>query len=915
MNTAKNMIIDNQSKRIITSDIVSCIYNRETHRYDVKFKTGKTYPYSYNRISWLKDPQVLDPTSYHITHFEKELFNITAIYVFSDSYQKYWHICFENGSERDYPERDLKIVKSCLDDATSKNIFEYLKQIASLVSLKAEDGTKLLSKQYEKITSFIGEDTALASYLNPNSYKNVCHGNYTPIFPFGFNASQFKAVKEALENQVSVIQGPPGTGKTQTILNIIANLLIVGKTVQVVSNNNSATANVLEKLASSKYGMDFLVASLGSSNNKSAFLNQQTGSYPDLSDWNQEIPEKMQFIEQVHKCSQELNDIFVKQERLALAKNELQELKVEQMHFAQYTEETNDNLTQYKIRKKLKSKHLMQLWQECQAFSDTDKKITFLFKIKSCIIYGISDWNFYKIKTSKIINMFQNLYYQAKMDELTAEIENLEHELKEQNAQRLIENFTNLSMKYLKSVLYSKYGAKTSRRVFSEDDLWKNPREVQEEYPIVLSTTFSSRSSLCKDASFDYVIMDEASQVDVATGALALSSAKNAVIVGDSKQLPNVVTEDVEKRSNAIFESYRIAESYRFRRSFLHSVCEVLPMVPQMLLREHYRCHPKIINFCNQKFYGGELIIMTSDNGEEDVLSVVKTVTGNHERDRMNQRQIDSIESEILPKLCYSPSDIGIIAPYNNQVDAINIKLSGTGIDVATVHKFQGREKDAIILTTVDDEVTDFSDDPYLLNVAISRAKKQLCLVVSGNAQPTDSNIFDLISYIEYNNFSVVESKIYSVFDYLYQQYTQSRMEFLKRHRRISEYDSENLMYALIKDTLQEKKLNFLNVICYQPLNMLIRNPDLLNDEECRYAMNPATHLDFLIYNCISKKPVLAIEVDGFHFHKKGTRQEERDKMKNHILELYEIPYLRFATNGSGEKERLSEKLQELFNK
>lgn len=892
-----------------------CSYNREAHKYDVKFKNGKTYLYSYNRISWLKEPIVLDPTSYHITHFEKELFNITAIYVFSDNYRKYWHICFENGSERDYFESELKIVKSCLDNKTSKNVFEYLRQIASLVSLKAEDGTKLLSKQYEKISSFIGEDTALAAYLNPNSYKDTCRGNCIPIFPFGCNASQFKAVKAALENQVSIIQGPPGTGKTQTILNIIANLLVAGKTVQVVSNNNSATANVLEKLASPKYGMDFLVASLGSSKNKSAFLNQQTGLYPDLSDWNQEIPEKMQFIEQMHKYSQELNDIFVKQERLALAKNELQGLKVEQMHFAQYTKETNDNLTQYKIRKNLKSKHLMQLWQECQAFSDTDKNITFLFKIKSCIIYGISDWNFYKIEISKIINMFQSLYYQTKADELTAEIENLEHELKERKAQSLIEDFTNLSMKFLKSVLYIKYGAKKSRRVFTDDDLWKNPSEVQEEYPIILSTTFSSRSSLCKAASFDYVIMDEASQVDVATGALALSSAKNAVIVGDSKQLSNVVTEDVEKRSNAIFESYRISESYRFKRSFLQSFCELLPTVPQTLLREHYRCHPKIITFCNQKFYDGDLVIMTSDKGEEDVLSVVKTVIGNHERDHMNQRQIDSIESEILPKLCYSRSDIGIIAPYNNQVDAINTKLSGTGIDVATVHKFQGREKDAIILTTVDDEVTNFSDDPDLLNVAISRAKKQLCLVVSGNAQPTDSNIFDLISYIEYNNFSVVESKIYSVFDYLYQQYTQSRMEFLKRHKRISEYDSENLMHALIKDMLQERELTFLDVICHLPLNMLIRNSDLLNDEECQYAMNPSTHLDFLIYNRISKKPVLAIEVDGFYFHKEGTRQAERDKMKNHILELYEIPYLRFATNGSGEKERLSEKLQELFDK
>ena len=77
--------------------------------------------------------------------------------------------------------------------------------------------------------------------------------------------------------------------------------------------------------------------------------------------------------------------------------------------------------------------------------------------------------------------------------------------------------------------------------------------------------------------------------------------------------------------------------------------------------------------------------------------------------------------------------------------------------------------------------------------------------------------------------------------------------------------------------------------------------------------MNSLTHLDFLIYNRISKKPVLAIEVDGFHFHKKGTKQEERDEKKNHILELYGIPLLRFATNGSGEKEKLTAKLDTII--
>ena len=73
---------------------------------------------------------------------------------------------------------------------------------------------------------------------------------------------------------------------------------------------------------------------------------------------------------------------------------------------------------------------------------------------------------------------------------------------------------------------------------------------------------------------------------------------------------------------------------------------------------------------------------------------------------------------------------------------------------------------------------------------------------------------------------------------------------------------------------------------------MLIKNPELLNEQECQYAMNPATHLDFLIYNRIGKKPVLAIEVDGYEYHKEDTVQASRDLLKNHIMELYEVPLL-----------------------
>ena len=237
--------------------------------------------------------------------------------------------------------------------------------------------------------------------------------------------------------------------------------------------------------------------------------------------------------------------------------------------------------------------------------------------------------------------------------------------------------------------------------------------------------------------------------------------------------------------------------------------------------------------------------------------------------------------------------------------------IQGRSASVSPAYQKQ-TEKENIIISTVDDEISDFADDPYLINVAVSRAKKKLILVVTGNEQSKERNILDLIDYIQYNNFEVAESKIYSTFDYLYKQYTEERMAYLQKHKKISEYDSENLMYSLIEEIIANNKYSSLDVVCHFPLNMLIKNPELLNEQECQYAMNPATHLDFLIYNRIGKKPVLAIEVDGYEYHKEDTVQASRDLLKNHIMELYEIPLLRFNTNGSGEREKIMEMLDKL---
>ena len=72
--------------------------------------------------------------------------------------------------------------------------------------------------------------------------------NRHPLMIAQTNEAQESAVIKSQANSTSVIQGPPGTGKTQTILNIIINNFISGKTTLIASTNNKAVDNILEKL-------------------------------------------------------------------------------------------------------------------------------------------------------------------------------------------------------------------------------------------------------------------------------------------------------------------------------------------------------------------------------------------------------------------------------------------------------------------------------------------------------------------------------------------------------------------------------------------------------------------------------------------------------------------------------------------
>ena len=879
------MIVDLEKKgdkQMFVTEQVVHISENNNGLWSVKFSTSqRIFNYNKSRLLYLTNPTSVDLIEKGLYIKNRHITNVSELLRFDDGKHCFYHVIYNNGFTENLDGNEVYVTRTPIDK-NGGTTWEYLNKLATETGLMTEEGDNILALQYGIIdvkrdnvplAQYLGDKTKLATYRAPN----------TIYYPFGCNASQKKAVEDALTNQVSIIQGPPGTGKTQTILNIIANLLLAKKSVLVVSNNNSAVDNVAEKLE--KEGLGFIIAKLGSVENKELFIANQK-EYPQMEDWR--IKETSSINQQIKQALRDVSLGFEGQSKFALLKTELDALHKE----AQYDQMLHDVANEHKWLFSKHSKKLMSIRLQYGILTEKGQKFSLLQKLKWSFTLGFKVYKFLKAKPETIINSLETAYYISIKREIENELCTIETSLKTIDIQQRVKELRQLSLKALKNTIAKRFTGERKR--FTIKTIKPQTETFLKEYPVVLSTTYSAKACISKDMVFDYLIMDEASQVDIKTGALALSCAMNAVIVGDDKQLPNVISHEEEQALNAIQSTYHVDEKYQATsNSFLQSCVKVFTDAPVTLLREHYRCHPRIIDFCNQMFYNGELIAMTSGCHEDKVLQVIKTVPGNHARGHFNQREIDVIIQEVMPDYSESES-VGIITPYRDQAIAINRALSK---DIAsTVHKFQGRECDVIIMSMVDNTPTDFSDDPNLMNVAISRAKTKLCIVVNGNEMPTNSNLAQLISYIQYNNFDINESKIHSVFDILYKQYTAERLTYEAQSGKISEYLSENIIYETLVKAIDKIQMSNCGIVCHYPLSRLITDFEGLNTKEIAFISNSLSHVDFLLYNSITKKPLMVIEVDGWKYHNLSEVQQSRDKLKDDILTKYDLKPYRIST-------------------
>ncbi len=777
--------------------------------------------------------------------------------------------------------------------------FRYFTTVANARQDHAESKTDReiasnVVRQLEKLPAIAG--TALQAYCTGRN------GTLAPgqglIYPFGLNESQLQAVERAFSAQISVIEGPPGTGKTQTILNILANVLLRGQTVAVLSNNNAAVENVYEKLE--KYGLGHLVAKLGNKDKRQAF-------FADLPVWPSSAPEQAPSLDEIQALLTRLKQHLQDHNRAAQLQIELDELIIERRYLQQWQAESDVQATgpldKYGLTPRKTADLMAYLAYLGEQRIHLKDRIELLFKFR---IFRTKPFAEGEARMA-VFHALQMHYYDKSLRDKEAELRACRESLAHANFTALLKELTTASMHHLKQHLQLQVPPSDS---FDVKTYCRHFDAFVQRFPILGSGTHSIVNSIAPGAVLDYVIIDEASLQDIVPGILPLGCAKNLIVVGDNRQLPHI---PVVLGLQAPAEAYD-CEHY----SLLDSCIAVFQdTLPRTLLKEHYRCHPRIIQFCNQQFYDNALVPMTEDKGEAP-LRLVVTAKGNHARKNTNLRELDSLlkvlEDEGQP-VGMDSEGRGYIAPFRAQVNLCDTHLP-TDFIKDTVHKFQGRECDEIVFSTVLDKKRynqaqtrlDFADDPRMINVAVSRAKHRFTLV-TGDEVFTDNNghIAALIRYISYyaQDEQVVRAPVVSAFDLLYREFDQSLVRLDARLRpEDSRYKSEQIVAQLLREALSAPACQALKYHTQIQLDKLA-SPGSLDWTEPQRAFMRRASCDFVIYFKVGKKPIGVIEVDG-GYHDRPV-QAARDAMKNEILARSGIPILRLRTVESDIERRIDD--------
>ncbi len=636
------------------------------------------------------------------------------------------------------------------------------------------------------------------------------------------NDEQLTSIANGLTKPLSIVTGPPGTGKSQVVVNLIINQTMRGGSVLFTSRNNKAVDVVEQRI--NRLNRRPVMLRLGGSRNLAPVLdfirnklNEGIPSQPSRAAYQQTKDRYKNLC--LHE--KELNEALAKsislRNRLASLEYVITDLRdnfdkplmeLPYRYAASYAgliDRVDSSIKDcYKTRHNAAVRLLWSAYFKGKKEKLRDSYICETNRINALAGFPALDADDFRVdewqqRAKRLKDISQ---YCSTLDEyLKADsIEMLFRKLDEVKAKK-VETATNLWNKWLavnsptlSATDRSRLSAYISAVKLNNGNAPDNyglthdvDRILRRLMPVSCVTALSAHGRLPLAPSvIELLIIDEASQCDIASIVPLLFRAKRVVVIGDPRQLTHITTVN-KSQDYELIQHFGIDPKWSFTSQSLYNLAtSVIPSQADITaLRDHHRSHADIIGFSNMEFYDGNLRIATDYSrlaGSSafhrginwvDVNGLTMRPTGGSALNKPEAEAVVKVIGQLMADNDFTGS-IGVVTPFRRQAQLINSMLEANGLSerliaqydfvCATAHSFQGDEHDAIIFSPVISEgcpmqsIAFLQNTSQLFNVAITRARSILIMVADRKAL-TASGIGYLSNFVDYTD-NIVSSVI-----------------------------------------------------------------------------------------------------------------------------------------------------------
>ncbi len=627
-----------------------------------------------------------------------------------------------------------------------------------ILSAEASNFTQGLEKELTDLKNKTQQqiiNSSLQSFfpelISPSSTSIAKNAEFDLSEAIELNEQQKDTVLSAFKNKLTVVTGPPGTGKSQVVASIVINAAKNGQRVLVASKNHKAVDVVEERLNQFADRPFILRLGKSGSDNKNfqqqliGYLNGLLGSAPNAQ-INQNLTNTQNQLAQLH---QQRKTIVNKIEAFRKYRNDL----------LAYSNEWQS------ILNRIGDEKAKKIFVKCKT-----EEYGLFDKIK--LLFS-KDWK----TVLGYVRLLNKAVLTESLEDLSLQLAQFELQIRTKSKEEFV-----LWLNDFPSRLSSRQRQTIAEHVAvlqqinagdnnTPRNIWARLYQQRDDLMSSLSgflpawcvTNLAVRGQVpLFESFFDIVIIDEASQCDIASALPLLFRAKRAVIIGDPNQLTNISTLTTG-RSLTLMHSHNLSDvKYSVFEATVNSLYRLAAARIGdnriIMLNEHFRSHKDIISFSNTTWYGGNLLIGTdykrlkpqpSDDQSViewiDVEGTIQQVDGSgayiaNEMNAVVQKVID------LTRNNHNNIEIGVVTPFRLQANRIRKALvdeldpaiwNRTNLLVDTAVKFQGDERDIMIFSPVVTRNMPSGIRYYhqstsnLVNVSITRARAKL--IVIGN--------------------------------------------------------------------------------------------------------------------------------------------------------------------------------------